>query len=404
MYSEERFREIYNREPETSFCPYRVCPLGAHIDHQFGPILGFALDYGVHMAYGIKNNGIIELQSMNFPKRVQFHVSSVPETKEGDWGDYLRGATKAIGEKYKLTKGLCGVIRGALPSGGISSSAAVTICYMKALCKVNGIALSDSEYIYLAKKAENEYVGVASGKLDQSCETLCRKDRILYMDCRDDSYRNISAPSSMKPFRIGIFFSGLERNLATSAYNNRVDECKASAFALYSYAVTDRRGDYSLEEGQKFQDMRLRLIPEDIFKEFGVRLPVSWQKRCNHFYSEMHRVEKGIEYWKEGDIESFGHLINESGMSSIVNYECGSPWLIKLYDILSKLDGVYGARFSGAGFKGCCMALLDPEKADEIKTIVEREYLKEFPSLEGKYRAYICSTADGVGKAEGDRF
>ena len=172
MYAEDRFREIYGREPETAFCPYRVCPLGAHIDHQDGPILGFALDYGVHMAYGVKNNGIIELQSMNFPKRVQFHVQGVPETKEGDWGDYLRGATRAMGEKYKLTKGLCGVIRGALPSGGISSSAALTICFMKALSAVNGIELTDSEYIYLAKKAENEYVGVASGKLDQSCETL----------------------------------------------------------------------------------------------------------------------------------------------------------------------------------------------------------------------------------------
>lgn len=404
MYCEDRFREIYNREPETSFCPYRVCPLGAHIDHQYGPILGFALDYGVHMAYGVKNNGIIELQSMNFPKRVQFHVASVPETKEGDWGDYLRGATKAIGEKYKLTKGLCGVIRGALPSGGISSSAAVTICFMKALCKVNDIELSDSEYIYLAKKAENEYVGVASGKLDQSCETLCRKDNILYMDSKDDSYKNIPAPTTMKPFKIGIFFSGLERNLATSAYNNRVDECKASAFALYSYAVTDRRGDYDLDAGQKFKDMLLRLIPEEIYKEFGVRLPTSWQKRCNHFYSEMHRVEKGIECWQNGDIEAFGRLINESGMSSIVNYECGSPWLIKLYDILSKLDGVYGTRFSGAGFKGCCMALVDPNKAEVIKEIVEREYLKEFPSLKGKYKAYICSTADGVGKAEGERF
>lgn len=91
-------------------------------------------------------------------------------------------------------------------------------------------------------------------------------------------------------------------------------------------------------------------------------------------------------------------------MSSIVNYECGSPWLIKLYDILSKLDGVYGARFSGAGFKGCCMALIEPDKADAIKEYVEREYLKEFPSLEGKYKAYICSTSDGVGEAKGDRF
>ncbi|MCI7606914.1 MAG: hypothetical protein MSS69_09195, partial [Spirochaetales bacterium] len=99
------------------------------------------------------------------------------------------------------------------------------------------------------------------------------------MDSKDDTYRNIPSPGNMKPFKIGIFFSGLERNLATSAYNNRVDECKAAAFALYSYAVTDRRGDYNLTEGLKFKDMRLRNIPEEIFKEFGVRLPTSWQKR-----------------------------------------------------------------------------------------------------------------------------
>lgn len=86
MTCEEKFIETYGREPLTSFCPYRVCPLGAHIDHQFGPILGFALDYGVHMAYGVKQNGIIELQSLNFPKRVQFHVSDVDEEKVGDWG------------------------------------------------------------------------------------------------------------------------------------------------------------------------------------------------------------------------------------------------------------------------------------------------------------------------------
>jgi galactokinase len=404
MTCEEKFIETYGREPLTSFCPYRVCPLGAHIDHQFGPILGFALDYGVHMAYGVKQNGIIELQSLNFPKRVQFHVSDVDEEKVGDWGDYLRGATKYIGEKYKLKKGLCGVIRGALPSGGISSSAAVTICYMKALCAVNDIELSDSEYIYLAKKAENEYVGVSSGKLDQSCETLCRKDNILYMDCKDDTYVNISKNPNMPDFKIGIFFSGLERNLATSAYNNRVDECKASALALCSFMGAEGRSAAGLEEGIKFKDMRLRLIPEEVFEEYGSNLPPDWQKRCRHFYSESHRVEKGVEAWKNGDIKEFGRLVNESGMSSIVNYECGSPHLIKLYEVLSKLDGVYGARFSGAGFKGCCMAILDPKKADSIKEVVEKEYLKEFPELEGKYKAYICSTADGVGKADVERF
>ena len=402
---EEKFIELYGRDPMQAFCPYRVCPLGAHIDHQLGKIHGFALNYGVHMAYGVKKGGIVELISLNFPKRVQFHVNDVPEEKEGDWGDYLRGATRELGRKYSLRYGICGVIRGALPSGGISSSAAVTICFLRALCAVNDIELSDSEYIYMAKRAENDYVGVSTGKLDQSCETLCRKGSLLALDCNDDSFVNVPAASSMPPFKIGIFFSGLQRSLSqSSAYNNRVDECKAAAFALYSYGVTDRIGGFDLEHGLKFKDMYLRKIPEELFKEFGVRLPNSWQKRARHFYSEMARVEKGIEYWKSGDLVSYGRLVNESGMSSIVNYECGSPELIKLYDVLSKLPGVYGARFSGAGFKGCCMALIDPAYTESICTTVEKEYLAEFPLLEGKYRAFICDTADGVGKAEGDRF
>lgn len=402
---EEKFIELYGRDPMQAFCPYRVCPLGAHIDHQFGKIHGFALNYGVHMAYGVKKGGIVELISLNFPKRVQFHVNDVPEEKEGDWGDYLRGVTRELGRRYPLRYGICGVIKGALPSGGISSSAAVTICFLRALCDVNGIELTDSDYIYMAKRAENDYVGVSTGKLDQSCETLCRRNSLLAMDCSDDSFVNVPASPAMPPFRIGIFFSGLERNLAqSSAYNNRVDECKAAAFALYSYGVTDRLGGFDLEHGLKFKDMYLRKIPEELFREFGVRLPESWQKRARHFYSEMSRVEKGIGFWKAGDLVSYGRLVNESGMSSIVNYECGSPELIKLYDILHKLPGVYGARFSGAGFKGCCMALIDPAFTDSICAAVEKEYLAEFPLLEGRYKAFICDTADGVGKAEGDRF
>ena len=394
---EEKFIELYGRDPMQAFCPYRVCPLGAHIDHQFGKIHGFALNYGVHMAYGIKKGGIVELISLNFPKRVQFHVNDVPEEKEGDWGDYLRGVTRELGRRYPLRYGICGVIKGALPSGGISSSAAVTICFLRALCDVNGIELTDSDYIYMAKRAENDYVGVSTGKLDQSCETLCRKGSLLAMDCSDDSFVNVPASPAMPPFRIGIFFSGLQRNLSqSSAYNNRVDECKAAAFALYSYGVTDRLGGFDLEHGLKFKDMYLRKIPEELFREFGVRLPESWQKRARHFYSEMSRVEKGIGFWKAGDLVSYGRLVNESGMSSIVNYECGSPELIKLYDILHKLPGVYGARFSGAGFKGCCMALIDPAYEESIRKSVTDQYLKSFPEMTGKYEVFICSSADGV--------
>lgn len=396
MTCEEVYEQRYHREPKQAFCPYRVCPLGAHIDHQFGRIHGFALNYGVHMAYGVKENGVIELSSMNFPKRAQFHVSYVPD-RQNDWADHLRGATRILAKKYPLRYGLCGVIKGSLPIGGLSSSAAVIICFLRAICDVNGINLSDRDYIYMAKQAENEYVGVSCGKLDQSCEVLCRKDSLLYLDCLDDSYKNIGSPAEMLDFKIAVLFSGLERALKTSAYNNRVDECRASAFALYSYAVSDLLTEMDMEVGMKLDEMYLRKMDRSIFDSYGDRMPLTWRKRCSHFYSEMDRVEKGLSLWEKGDLAGYGKLVFESGLSSIVNYESGCPELKKLYEIMTGTDGVYGGRFSGAGFKGCCMALIDPSFSDSIKEKIEKEYLEEFPNLRGKYSFHLCGTADGVG-------
>ena len=100
-----KFNQTYHREPDgVSFCPYRICPLGAHIDHQYGKINGLAINYGIHIAYAAKHNGVIELSSLNFPKRAQFHVAAVPEEKVGDWADHLRGAVKVLAELYRLVR------------------------------------------------------------------------------------------------------------------------------------------------------------------------------------------------------------------------------------------------------------------------------------------------------------
>ena len=233
----EVYKELYHQEPfDVAFCPYRISPLGAHIDHQYGKINGLAIDKGIHMAYHPKQNGVVELQSLNFPKRAQFFVSAVPDEKQGDWADHLRGAAKMLGEKYRLKVGLSGIIEGSLPIGGLSSSASVIICFLSALCKVNGIHLKPMEMILTAKAAENQYVGVSCGKLDQSCEVLSKKNHLLYLDTKDDSYELIPTSEKMKPYKVAIFFSGLERSLKNSKYNLRQDECKAAAYALMGYA------------------------------------------------------------------------------------------------------------------------------------------------------------------------
>lgn len=386
---EEKYYELYGRSPDAiSFCGYRIAPLGAHIDHQYGHILGCSIDKGIHIAYGKKTSGICEIRSLQFPHRAQFHVNNIPEEKTGDWADHCRGAAKVLGEKYPLRFGISGIIDGSLPIGGLSSSASVIIAFMSALANVNGIKLGDWELIMLAKKAENVYVGVNCGKLDQACEVLGRKDQWLFLDCSDDSSSLISAPSNMKPYTFAIFFSGLERSLANSAYNLRQDECKAAAYDLLAFA--------GLPYG-KFQDTRLRDVPRPVFDENKDRLPETFRKRATHFFTEDERVLKGVKAWEEGRLEDFGKLVFESGKSSIENYECGCPELIKLYEIMTETDGIYGGRFSGAGFKGCCLAIIDPEKAEEIQRNVEEKYLKAYPNLKGKYLSAICALADGVG-------
>ena len=384
---EQQFHKLYGRDPEgLSFSPYPVFPIGARSGHNLGKIPGFAIDQGIHIAYRPKENGVIELTSLQFPKQAQWHIAAVPN-KQSDWADYLRGATWALAKRHPLSVGLCGVIEGSLPIGGLSSSAAVTLAFLSALVKVNGIRLSSRELIDTAYDAEKNYVGVNVGKLDQSCEVLGKKDHLLYLDTADGSYELIPTNPGMKPYRIAIFFSGLEHSLLGSKYNMRVDELRAGVYALQAFA--------GMEYG-KFAEANARNVPYEVFLQYQDRLPEPWAKRCEHWYTEFQRVEQGAEAWRRGDLETFGRLCFESGRSSIVNWESGAPEQIRLYEILRKTDGVYGGRFCGAGFKGCCMALIDPAFTESVVRTVSDAYRKDFPHLKDKYAVYITESADGV--------
>lgn len=145
-----------------------------------------------------------------------------------------------------------------------------------------------------------------------------------------------------------------------------------------------------------FANTRLRDVPYEVFEAYKDRLPELWRRRAEHYYGEFARAEKGAELWRKGDLEGYGQLVFESGKSSIYSYECGCDELKKLYEIMVDTDGIYGGRFSGAGFKGCCMALIDPDKAEDIEVKVTAEYLKAFPELDGKYSFHLCESADGV--------
>jgi galactokinase/galacturonokinase len=380
------------------FSPYRVCPLGAHVDHQHGLVTGFAIDKGVDLWFtpSTQSEGHVHLESRTFEGTVDFEIDGPTQVKEHHWGDYARGAKYALKKRFELKRGITGVIQGSLPVGGLSSSAAVLIAYVMAFAKANDITLQPFEVVKIASEAEREYIGLNNGLLDQACIALSKKNQLLFLDCDSNEYRlipfggesgNVNSEGSTLPFEIGIFFSGLTRSLVNSDYNLRVYECKTAAWNMLAYT------DQPLKT---FDKTFLRDVPKATFEKTRIAMPARFARRAEHFYSEYRRVRQGVTAWETGNLKLFGKLSFDSCESSIHNYECGSPELIAIYEIMRSLPGVYGGRFSGAGFKGACIALVDPSFKDSIEEELTKRYLEEFPEYEKTFRVFWVKPDDGA--------
>ena len=384
------YSDIKEEDISFSFCPYRVCPVGAHIDHQKGNVTGFAINYGITIAYVPSHNHFFEATSLNFNGTKGESLIDIGP-KKNDWADYLRGAAKLLHDRYGIDEGIYATIDGSLPIGGISSSAAVIIAFIKALCVANQLYLSKEEIIKLSQEVENKYVGINSGTLDQSCELYSKKDELLYLDTSTGKYELIKKSDKMSPYELAIIFSGVKRTLVGSAYNTRVDELKSASYALKAFA--------GMEYGS-YRDSVLRDVPREVFELYKDKLPENFYKRALHYYTEMDRVERAVEAWRNGDINEFGKISRESGESSIYNYEAGSKELKTIHEIMNNTDGVYGGRFSGAGFKGCCVALIDPNYEETIRKEITSKYLEQFPEYKSTYDIYFCKTSDGCEEFE----
>ena len=373
------------------FSPYRVCPLGAHVDHQHGLVTGFAIDKGVDLWFTPSEDGRVHLESMTFEGVVDFDVTQGKLVKEKHWGDYARGAKYALKKRFALRYGIEGVIKGSLPVGGLSSSAAVLIAYVMAFAKANNIELEPMEVVKIASEAEREYIGLNNGILDQACIALGKKDGLLFLDCDSNEYRIIKRNPKMPDFEIGIFFSGLTRSLVNSDYNLRVYECKTAAWNVLAYT------DQPLKT---FDKTFLRDIPKATFEKCRIAMPARFARRAEHFYSEYRRVRQGVTAWESGNLKLFGKLSFDSCESSIHNYECGSPELIAIYDIMKTLPGVYGGRFSGAGFKGACVAIVDPKCKEDIERELTKKYLEQFPEYEETFKVFFVKPDDGAREVD----
>ena len=365
--------------------PYRICPLGAHIDHQLGSVTAMAIDRGVLLAYAPTDSREVRLSSLSYPGEVRFALDDVPPSRPHEWGNFPRGAVAALTDAgHRLDRGMVGITSGSLAEGGLSSSAAVGVAYLLALEHLNELTVSPEENVALDQAIENGYLGLRNGILDQSAILLSRRDHLTRIDCRNVSHELFGRGPDAAPFAILIAFSGLRQALVSTDYNLRVEECATAARQLLAACGRPRAkpllGDISHEE----------------YATWRTSLSGPSARRAAHFFSECERVERGVEAWRADDLALFGQLMTASGESSISQYECGAPPLIDLYGILVETPGVYGARFSGAGFRGCCVALVEASAATAAARQVGARYAECQPDLAVDAPVLICSSADGA--------
>lgn len=369
-----------------------------------GVLLGFVSSGGMEMY----------LQSRQFTGEVQFRVNDLSEeghgtgaasgaistgslkaTEDRQWGNYARGAVFALKKKgYNICKGIVGFVDGlhGLHGAGISSSAAIGISFLLALEHVNGLHISESENINLDRLLENDYLGLKNGILDQSAILLSKKGCLTVIHCKDKTHKLVfpQAQDGMgyREYKILLAFSGLRLALASgSNYNLRVSECQEAAQILLRASGRNSSRESLLSD-----------VTRDEYEKFKTQLKGAIAKRARHFFTESDRVSAGIKAWASGSLGEFGRLMSESGRSSVENYECGCEPMIQLLEIILNAPGVFGARFSGAGFRGCCVALVATDLAETAAFQIQEMYRKVQPELakrlESEISVLICDPAD----------
>jgi galactokinase len=359
--------------------PLRICPIGAHVDHQGGIVTGMTIDRFVFLVAVPDSAPMFSLESLDFPGEVDVDLTGQVPPKSGDWGDYVRAAVSALGRDWPLGTGIRAVIGGDLPGAGLSSSAAVLIAYLLALTWVNGIDLGREGVSALVQRAENDYVGVESGRLDQSIILFAERGMLTRVACSDHIIDQVPSGASAKEFEVLVAFSGVTRALARSDFNTRVEQCRKAAKILSDLSGSTLTRSPVLSE-----------ISPEIFEQFAADLPTIPRRRAAHYFGEQRRVLKGVEAWRQGDIERFGSLVTASGASSIQNYECGTAELITLYELLRDTPGVFGTRFSGGGFGGSCIALVEREAGERVIQSVKEGYESAHPEAAAAAAYHLC--------------
>jgi len=381
------FRERAGRllgEPAPAFIvsPYRFNPLGAHIDHQGGRVLARTLDQYTLLGFRATRDRRVRLHFDDDGPRAGRCAFEIGEPSAGSESRvrFARAAAAVLHAHTPLARGLECIVHGTLVGAGLSSSASVSLAYLLALATVNELVLDSRTLVELVRQVENDHLGLANGVQDQMSVVFGRQGGLSLLDMDAVSATAVADPPTVDEVRWLLCFSGITRELAAgSGFNTRVNECREAAALLHPGAT--RLGD----------------VPPDRRDEASLAtLPGPVGRRARHVFTEMDRVMVGCDAWRHGDWRFFGELMDASCRSSIEQYESGSEWLIALHEIARDTPGVFGSRFSGGGYGGCLVMLVERDAAAAAGTRLLQRYVARYPEHAALARTFVATPERGV--------
>ena len=381
----EHFKEIFKQDDniESFFSPGRVNLIGEHTDYNGGFVFPCALDFGTYAIVRQREDKNFRMYSENFEDLgiIEFNLDNLVYDKKDDWANYPKGVIKTFLDKgFKVPNGFDVLFFGNIPNGaGLSSSASIEVLTAVILKSLFNFDIDMVEMVKYCQIAENKFIGVNSGIMDQFAVGMGKKDNAILLDCNTLNFTYV--PVKLKDMSIVIANTNKKRGLADSKYNERRSSCEEAVAVLNKNGVNIKYlGELTVEEFNKVK----HFIKDE-----------EQLKRATHAVTENERAKVAVEFLKKDDIKTFGELMNKSHISLRDDYEVTGLELDSLVEAAWEEVGTVGARMTGAGFGGCTVSIVKNAEVDNFIKNVGKKY-KEKTGLEASF--YIANIGDGARK------